>query len=246
MMSYRIASVGLAFMLGVWSPSASADRGYAGAARSPAAAPSSSVDRRDGHRAGSYKPRREGGHRSGHRHYDNRSYPARGYVAATLPRGHYAVRHHHKPYYFHGGVWYHSYGSRFVVVTPPIGIVVPVLPPFYTTVWVGGVPYYYANGVYYAWSPPERAYVVVKEPPESEITARSSPPEQLFVYPKKGQNEQQQADDRYACHRWAAGETGFDPSQPPADMPDAQLVTKRTDYQRAIKACLEAREYSVK
>ncbi len=235
--AYRMASATLALMLWAWGPHASADRGYGGATRPPPTPPSPPVDRAYGYKGNSYKF---------HHRQDGHSYPSRGYVAAALPPGHRVVRHHHRHYYFHSGVWYHSYGSQFVVVTPPIGIVVPVLPPFYTTVWVRGVPYYYANDVYYAWNPAERAYVVVKEPPESEITARSSPPEQLFVYPKKGQSEQQQADDRYACHRWAAGEIGFDPSQPPIDMADAQLVAKRADYQRAIKACLEAREYSVK
>jgi outer membrane lipoprotein SlyB len=34
----------------------------------------------------------------------------------------------------------------------------------------------------------------------------------LFVYPGKGQSEQQLSNDRYECHRWAVGETGFDPS----------------------------------
>jgi outer membrane lipoprotein SlyB len=34
----------------------------------------------------------------------------------------------------------------------------------------------------------------------------------LFVYPAKGQSDQQLANDRYECHRWAVGETGFDPS----------------------------------
>ena len=29
----------------------------------------------------------------------------------------------------------------------PPGIVLPALPPYYTTLWVSGAPYYYANGV---------------------------------------------------------------------------------------------------
>jgi len=36
---------------------------------------------------------------------------------------------------------------------PPIGLVVTMLPPFYMTVWIGRVPYYYANDVYYLWDP---------------------------------------------------------------------------------------------
>jgi outer membrane lipoprotein SlyB len=34
----------------------------------------------------------------------------------------------------------------------------------------------------------------------------------LFVYPAKGQSNDQLANDRYECHRWAVSETSFDPS----------------------------------
>jgi hypothetical protein len=33
-------------------------------------------------------------------------------------------------------------------VRPPLGLVVPVLPPAYTTVWAGSASYYYANDIY--------------------------------------------------------------------------------------------------
>src|SRR6266852_5159454 len=35
----------------------------------------------------------------------------------------------------------------------------------------------------------------------------------VFVYPARGQSQQQQERDRYECHRWAVGQTGFDPSR---------------------------------
>jgi uncharacterized protein YcfJ len=34
----------------------------------------------------------------------------------------------------------------------------------------------------------------------------------LYVYPAKGQSDQQLSNDRYECHRWAVNETGFDPT----------------------------------
>ncbi len=37
---------------------------------------------------------------------------------------------------------------------------------------------------------------------------------QPYIYPNKGQNQQQQSKDRYECHTWAVGQTGFDPSRP--------------------------------
>lgn len=36
----------------------------------------------------------------------------------------------------------------------------------------------------------------------------------LFVYPAKGQTEDQLERDRYECHTWAVQQSGFDPSQP--------------------------------
>lgn len=36
--------------------------------------------------------------------------------------------------------------------------------------------------------------------------------QQLFIYPTKGQNAQQQSRDRYECHAWAVQQTGYDPS----------------------------------
>ncbi len=38
----------------------------------------------------------------------------------------------------------------------------------------------------------------------------------IFVYPSKGQSQEQQDKDRYECHRWAVQQTGFDPSKPQA------------------------------
>ena len=41
------------------------------------------------------------------------------------------------------------------------------------------------------------------------------------------------------------GETDFDPTKPGGNVPEDQHAAKRAEYQRAMKACLEAREYSV-
>ena len=38
----------------------------------------------------------------------------------------------------------------------------------------------------------------------------------IFIYPSKGQSQDQQDKDRYECHRWAVQQTGFDPSKPQA------------------------------
>lgn len=197
-----------------------------------------------------YDPRgkeyyRERGYTFDKRHHHNRYYPPHGRAVKVLPRGYRAIPHRGIDYYFHAGVWYRSSGSYFNIVLPPVGLIVPVLPSFYTTIWVGGLPYYYAGGVYYVWRPEKRAYMVSDPPPESEVIEQQSLPDQLFVYPKDGQNEEQQATDRYECHRWAADQTGFDPTRPGGNVPQEQNASKRADYQRAMKACLEARGYSV-
>jgi hypothetical protein len=52
---------------------------------------------------------------------------------------------------------------------------------------------------------------------------------QPYIYPTRGQNQQQQSKDRYECHTWAVGQTGFDPSRPqvvqaPAPQPEGQVL----------------------
>jgi hypothetical protein len=177
------------------------------------------------------------------RYHHDRFYPARGQVTRELPRDHRVVIHGGARYYFSGGVWYRPQGTRFVIAAPPFGMIVPFLPPYYATIWLSGVPYYYANEVYYAHR--GNGYVVV-EPPKEEVSQAPPPADQMFVYPRQGQSEQMQADDRYACHIWAVGQTGFDPTQPPGGSPEPQKIEKRADYQRAMGACLDGRGYTVK
>jgi hypothetical protein len=134
-----------------------------------------------------------------------------------------------------------------MVVAPPVGISIPMLPPGYTTVWIGGTPYYYADGNYYLWEPERRGYIVTAPPAAADTATTTSPAgEELFAYPKNGQSEAQQATDRYQCHDWARSQTGYDPTQPLGGTDAAQSASKRADYMRAQKACLEARGYSVR
>ena len=192
------------------------------------------------------KQYKERGYKLDKRYSHNHYYPPRGYVVRTLPRRYRVVPYRGVDYYFYSGVWYRHSGIGFSVVIPPVGIVVPALPPYYTTIWVGSIPYYYAGGVYYVWRPYERGYEVVKAPPEDEVEQRPSVPSELFIYPKEGQSEEQQANDRYECYSWAVGQTGFDPTQPGGNVPVEQHESKLADYQRAMTACLEGRGYSVK
>ena len=180
------------------------------------------------------------------RYHHDRYYPPRGYFERELPYGYRTFHHHGERYFFYNGIWYQPSGVGFIVVMPPFGMVIPILPPYYTTIWVGGMPYYYAGGVYYVWRPSVQGYVVSEAPTESNVVTPSPSAEQFYVYPKNGQSPEQQSQDRYECHRWAVDQTRFDPSQPTGDLTESQLTAKRADYRRAIAACLDARGYSVK
>ncbi len=209
-------------------------------------------DRGGGHGGG----HGEGGGQAAHgpgpnAHFDtryrhNQYYPARGYATRELPRGAYSVPYGGGHYWYQGGVWYAPYGPRWTVVAPPIGVYVPFLPPYYTTVWFGGIPYYYANDTYYLWRDQDRGYEVVDPPGEAGPTTDPPAPEDVFMYPRNGQSAEQQASDRYDCHRWAADQTGFDPTRPDGGVAASDARAKRSEYFRAMTACLEGRGYSVK
>ncbi len=191
---------------------------------------------------------RDGGERvfDGRYHHDH-YYPSRGFDVPMVPRASVSVHFGGSNYFYHGGIWYRPFGPRFTVVAPPFGVIVPFLPPFYTTLWVRGLPYYYANDVYYTWHPEDNGYIVTRPPDDEAVsTSATSTNDQLFIYPKNGQSETQQDDDRYQCHTWAAKESSFDPTLPSGGVPANENSDKRAAYFRAMTACLEGRGYSVK
>lgn len=161
----------------------------------------------------------------------------------TLPGGYRQYNWNGRPYYNYGGSWYRPYGNRYVVVGAPYGLFVSFLPSYYSSFWFGGTRYFYADDTYYLYEPEQHGYVVTRSPYASERDdEESSMPvdDDLYIYPSKGQSEQQQADDKYDCHRWAAKETGYDPIDSNSD------TDQRAGYLRAMTACLTGRGYSVK
>ena len=185
-------------------------------------------------------------------HYDarfshNHYYVNRGAFVRGVPGSPYIVARGGGRYYYSGGVWYAPRGGGFVVIGAPIGVFVPVLPPFYTTLWVGGSPYYYANDTYYVWSADQNGYQVVDPPTDESATTTQPPPsDDLYIYPQSGQSDEQQANDKYDCHKWASSQSGFDPTQSAGGVSPDQSAAKRADYDRAMRACLEGRGYSVR
>lgn len=189
------------------------------------------------------------------RYNHGRYYPPAGAVRPSLPTGYRSYNRGGQHYYLNGGVWYAPRSAGFVVVRPPVGLVIAVLPAYCSTVWFGGNPYYYANNVYYSWQPDQNGYAVVDPPDNANADEPSPPPDgaqqdpqqdpqqDLIVYPKSGQNKDQQSADQYDCNNWAKGQTNFDPAQP--DGTAGGSPANRNNYDRAMTACLTARGYQV-
>ena len=164
-----------------------------------------------------------------------------------LPPGYRSYYWGGSPYYNYRGSWYRPYGGSYLSIGAPYGLFVSSLPPFYSTVWVGGNRYFVADDSYYLYDSSRSGYVLTRSPYEADrvTTVSTAEPEPvrdpvLFVYPTKGQSEKQQADDRYECHRWAVTQTGYDPV-------DAEYRPEQhAQYDRAITACLTGKGYSVK
>jgi len=198
-------------------------------------------------------PPRPGG--APHQHFDGRFsndhyYYNRGYRVHRPPAGSIGELRgsHGGRYWYDRGNWYRRHNDAWVVWGSPVGVFLPWLPPYFTTIWWHGVPYYYANDTYYIWDAEQDQYQVVAAPVgiEQGATTQAPPSDRLFVYPKEGQPAAQRSSDEYECHRWAVEQSGFDPTQPSGGVAAAQLARKRNDYFRADAACLKGRGYTVR
>jgi len=172
-------------------------------------------------------------------------YPSAGSRVASIPGRYRDYQHGGRHYYRHRGVWYASSGGGYQVVAAPFGMLVSALPLFYTTVYVEGYPYYYAGGTYYRWDQEYRSYVVAPPPAEHLVSTVPISPDMLAVYPLRGQSREQQAKDRYQCHRWAFNQSGFDPTEEGGGVGEDEYLDRRDQYFDAARACLQDREYSV-
>ncbi len=181
------------------------------------------------------------------RHGHDQYYPRRGGFVRHLPADAITVQHGGARYFYERGIWYGTSGSRYVVVSPPLGLVVPVLPGVYATLRFGPRTYYYANDVYY--TPVAGGFAVSAPPPQSFYTplpavaappaypapgvvaAPAYPAPQWVIYPRRGQGPGQTAADRRACEQWAM-------TQPGAQEPSL--------FARGMSACMDARGYSIR
>jgi len=114
------------------------------------------------------------------------------------------------------------------------------LPDYARSLWIGSALYFVAAGTYYLWNADRRQYVVV-EPPPAVQQAPVGVSYDVIAYPARGQTPDQQSRDRYECHTWAVGQSGFDP----AAASQAPVPGVADTYRRALGACLNGRGYSV-
>ena len=173
----------------------------------------------------------------------HRHYIPRGYRLRHLPRGFIRIVIGSLPYFYYSGVYYRDHLDGYIVVGAPIGALVYELPIGFITFGIGNFVYYFVNDTYYFWDDVREAYVVVEKPDGADEAIAAATEERLYVYPNLGQSQEQQSRDRYECHRWAVQESGVDPS-----LWDEYEITyeDRSNYRRAISACLEGRGYTVK
>jgi hypothetical protein len=167
--------------------------------------------------------------------------------------GYYGHAYYGHPYYGHPYYGYGYYGGCCAAWYPWAygAYYYPYLPYYYQTYWWNGAPYYYADHTYYQWNAAANGYGVVPPPGGgTEATAgaggAAAASTDLFAYPTKGQTAEQQSQDRYECHRWAADQTGFDVTQSNGSVAAQDAMAKRGEYVRAQTACLAGRGYSVK
>ena len=165
-----------------------------------------------------------------------------GFEINVLPHSYVRIMIGGLPYYYYSGVYYRPYGSGYIVVSAPIGAFVTSLPDGFIAFSIGLDTFYYVNDTYYTWDDSRGGYVVVEKPAGADEAINEATSDRLIAYPPEGVSEEQQARDRYECHRWAVDQSGIDPTIEE----DEFSARDRDDYRRAMSACLEGRGYTVK
>lgn len=87
-----------------------------------------------------------------------------GWIIPHLPSAAFILSFGGMSYYYHEGLFYHPHRGAYVVVNPPIGMIVPTLPLGYSMVRVYNRDYFFYDNVYYEWAPQYNGYRVVQLP----------------------------------------------------------------------------------
>jgi len=103
------------------------------------------------------------GHHGEHHYFHYRQHPHFGLqVSAFYPNEYYPILIGGSRYYYDDGIYYDYVGGNYVVVAPPAGAVVRVIPADFQPVVINGTTYYVDNGTYYVRTPD--GYRVVPRP----------------------------------------------------------------------------------
>lgn len=165
-----------------------------------------------------------------------------GYHTHALPRGwvHIGIYGGHS-YFYVSGAFFRAYDGGYIVARAPLGALIGELPYGYIAFGIGPEIYYYVNETYYLWDNEREMYFVVEKPVGADEALAAATEGRLRVYPRHGQSQEQEAMDRYECHRWAVSVSRFDPT-----LEDTDYDSPATqEYRHAIAACLRARGYDV-
>jgi hypothetical protein len=163
---------------------------------------------------------------------------------AITPTRALTASHGHAPWGRTGTGGYGYYGRGYYGYHPYYSFV-GWLPPYYSTFWWGGIPYYFADNTYFLWDANVGQYQVVPPPPGADESTDAAATGEPYVYPSAGQSAEQQSTDRYECHRWATDQTGFDPTQTNGGVSPEAAGSASEAYRRAEAACLTGRGYTV-
>ncbi|MBD8683545.1 DUF6515 family protein [Pseudomonas sp. CFBP 13719] len=166
-----------------------------------------------------------------------------GQVIDRFPGQNYRVPYRGQDYYYSGGYWYRPQGPQYVVIEPPRGVRVRVLPDYAQRMWIGSSVFFVAAGTYYQWADNTQEYVVVNPPVNASIPqpAPTLTNYDVAAYPAQGQSPQQIAQDQYECKRWAVEQSRFDPASA-TYAPSPEVVSV---YRQNLANCFASRGYTV-
>jgi len=161
--------------------------------------------------------------------------------------------------YWNGGFWpraYYGLGFSWFL---------PILPLAYSTYWWGGVPYYYANDVYYTYDPNYQGYIATDPPPAADPNASGAAPSDSSAPPAGApQEDASQAGPQggpngpidgappqifmYPKNGQSAEQTATDRTecQKWASDQAGSVAQNGANYNRAMAACVEGRGYSAR
>ena len=164
-------------------------------------------------------------------------YPGYSWFLPVLPLGYATFWWGGVPYYYWNNLYYtwNPANSGYVVTDPPpaAGDNTPIDP---------NAAYDQGQGGYEQTQPPPapaEAPAAAPAPYNGQAPSGGSAGD-VYLYPRNGQSEAQQQNDRYECHGWAVNQTGFDPTRGGAQS------GSEAEYRRAMIACLDARGYSAR